>query len=75
MSSESNDFGRFAPSRYHIAPDYIRLFAGFWTDPERGHYSDAVTHDTLVYPDGSIQVQVNGVPLEEVGERPGSYIR
>lgn len=70
-------FGGFATTDYHIANNgYVVFFSGFWaTSPKRGKTRHAVSHDTVVAADGGVEVQVNGVPLDELEEKDASSIR
>ena len=62
----ATDFGTFAPSNDTITNfydrSYYRSFGGFWAE-ER---INAVTHDTIVYEDESVEIQVNGTDIEEI---------
>lgn len=72
-----HDFGDFASSDLSIsASGYVAVFGGFSVlDPRPGSgVSHAVTHDTLVQPDGTVQIRVNGLLLDELGTRQGSHI-
>jgi len=61
-TTQTHDFGRFAPDDWHLCTEYVRVFGGFWA--ERSH--TAVTHDTLIYPDGTVGVRVNGHALVDL---------
>lgn len=54
----------------------VRFF-GYVTarDPKNPFTRHTLHLDHVVKSDGSVEVEVEGVPLDEVGERPGSFVR
>lgn len=61
-----------------IAPtkhDQFRVLDGLSVlDPTNPFTTHAVTVDHVITPDGDVRCEVNGVPLDEVGQRAGSHI-
>lgn len=44
-------------------------------DPENPHVTHGVTVDHVIETDGEVTLEINAVPLEEVGTREGSHTR
>lgn len=44
-------------------------------DPDNPHTTHAVTVDHVIETDGDVRVEVNALPLDEVGREQGSHIR
>lgn len=77
-TATADDFGQLAGTDYCLS-DTVRVFGGWWCadpHPDRGLADrHAVTHDTVIDPDGSVTVEINGIPLEKLPERSGSWVR
>jgi hypothetical protein len=61
-TTPTHDFGRFAPDDWHLCEEYARIFGGFWAE----HRHTAITHDTIIKPDGTVRIEVNGYALGEL---------
>lgn len=65
----------FHPHRLNTRSDGARVLDGIQVvDPVNPFTTHAVTIDHEIAPDGTVTCEVNGVGLDELGERPGSHI-
>lgn len=44
-------------------------------DPKNPHVTHGVTVDHAIFPSGNVRVEVNALPLDEVGKEQGSHIQ
>lgn len=68
---ELHDFGRFAPDDWHVDSDgYVAIFGGFRVVAPSTVFrvTDTVTHDVIVDTDAEVRIDVNGIPLTQLGD-------